>query len=160
MKRNGSTDRIGPRITRRGFVQAGSGLLGVSLPGLLAEYQIGHLHVPALGGRRKVQPDFPEGLNAAWRNQSFHNYADYALGDEFAGAFRELVDRGLERRVTLMCSEAVWWRCHRRIIADYLLLNGHEVDHLIGPGHVDHATATPGALKTPEGKVVYPAVAQ
>jgi uncharacterized protein (DUF488 family) len=56
-----------------------------------------------------------------------------------------------------MCSEAVWWRCHRRIITDYLLLNGHAVDHLMAPGHVDHATPTLGAQKTTQGKVVYPA---
>jgi uncharacterized protein (DUF488 family) len=92
-----------------------------------------------------------------WRVRSFHNYADYALGDEFAGAFNELLRLGRDQRVALMCSEAVWWRCHRRIITDYLLLNGHAVDHLMASAHVDHATPTPGARKTTQGKVVYPA---
>jgi uncharacterized protein (DUF488 family) len=56
-----------------------------------------------------------------------------------------------------MCSEAVWWRCHRRIIADYLLLDGHAVDHLMAPGHIEPATPTSGAQRTAEGKVIYPA---
>ena len=56
-----------------------------------------------------------------------------------------------------MCSEAVWWRCHRRIITDCLLLNGHPVEHLMGPGQTEAATPTPGAVRTGAGKVVYPA---
>ena len=88
-----------------------------------------------------------------WHVQSFHNYADYALGDEFAAAFDKLVHLGRDLRLALMCSEAVWWRCHRRIIADYLLLNGHPVDHLMAPGQIDHAMPTPGARRTAQGKV-------
>ena len=76
---------------------------------------------------------------------------------KLASEFAELVDFGKDKRLALMCSEAVWWRCHRRIITDYLLLNGHEVDHLMGPGQVDTATPTPGAQRTAQGKVVYPA---
>lgn len=109
------------------------------LPDDLAHVQIGYRHCPALGGRRRKQTGIDENLNAMWRVQSFHNYADYALGDEFAAAFDELVKVGEDRRLALMCSEAVWWRCHRRIITDYLLLNGHRVDHLMAIGHTDHA---------------------
>lgn len=127
-----------------------------SLPDDLALVQIGYRHCAALGGRRRKQPDIDENLNALWRVQSFHNYADYALSDEFAAAFDALVELGRNRRQVLMCSEAVWWRCHRRIITDYLLLNGHPVDHLMGIGHTDHATPTPGARKTESGKVIYP----
>jgi len=126
------------------------------LPDDLARVQIGYRHCPALGGRRPKQPDVDPRLNALWRVQSFHNYADYALGPEFAAAFGELVRLGGERRLALMCSEAVWWRCHRRIIADHLLLNGHAVDHLMGPGQIVPATPTPGAQVTAEGKAVYP----
>ena len=99
-----------------------------------------------------------ETTNALWRERSFHNYADYALGDAFAEGFDALLRLGRTRRVALMCSEAVWWRCHRRIIADYLLLNGHPVDHSMAPGHIDGASPTPGALRAATGKVVYPAV--
>lgn len=127
------------------------------LPGDLASVQIAYRHCPALGGRRPRQKNIDEHLNAFWRVQSFHNYADYALGADFTAAFDELVRLGQERRLALMCSEAVWWRCHRRIITDYLLLNGHDVEHLMGPGQTEHAIHTPGAQRTPDGKVIYPA---
>lgn len=127
------------------------------LPDSLARVQVGYRHCPALGGRRGKASGVDESLNAMWRVQSFHNYADYALGDEFAAAFADLVRLGRDQRLALMCAEAVWWRCHRRIITDYLLLNGHTVDHLMAPGHVEPATPTPGARKTASGKVIYPA---
>lgn len=127
-----------------------------SLPHDLAKVQIGYRHLPALGGRRPRQPDVDEKTNAMWRVQSFHNYADYALSDEFGDAFDTLLSLGRERRVALMCSEAVWWRCHRRIITDYLMLNGHAVDHLMSPGRTETAKITRGARKTADGKVVYP----
>jgi uncharacterized protein (DUF488 family) len=126
------------------------------LPGDLERFQIGYRHIPELGGRRPKQKAVDGELNALWRMQSFHNYADYALSDEFHDAFEELLRLGADRRLALMCSEAVWWRCHRRIITDYLLLNGHAVDHLMGPGQIEHATPTPGAQRTAEGKVIYP----
>ena len=128
-----------------------------TFPEALEGVQIAYRHCPDLGGRRKKQPEVDEDVNAFWRVQSFHNYADYALGDAFAAAFDELLRLGAHQRLALMCSEAVWWRCHRRIITDYLLLNGFPVDHLMGPGQVDHATPTPGAVKRADGKIVYPA---
>ena len=127
------------------------------LPHDLERFQIGYCHIPELGGRRAKQDGVDDRLNALWRNQSFHNYADYALSDAFGDALGRVLRLGMDRRVALMCSEAVWWRCHRRIIVDYLLLDGHAVDHLMGPGHVEHATPTPGARKTLGGGVVYPA---
>jgi uncharacterized protein (DUF488 family) len=128
-----------------------------SLPGELGTSGIEYRHLLALGGRRPKQTGVDECCNAGWRVRSFHNYADYALGRDFAEAFAELVRLGRDCRLALMCSEAVWWRCHRRIITDYLLLNGHDVEHLMGPGKIDRATPTPGAQKTAAGKVVYPA---
>lgn len=127
------------------------------LPDDLARMQIGYRHCPGLGGRRPKQPDIDPALNAMWRVQSFHNYADYALGDAFGTAFDDLLSLGRRQRVALMCSEAVWWRCHRRIITDYLLFNGEAVDHLMGPGKTDAATPTPGARRREPGRVVYPA---
>jgi len=128
-----------------------------SLPDDLARVQIGYRHCPALGGRRGAQPGIDPATNALWRVRSFHNYADYALGAAFGTAFADLVRLGAARRVALMCAEAVWWRCHRRIITDYLLLNGHAVDHLMVPGRTDPATPTPGAQWFENGKVIYPA---
>ena len=128
-----------------------------TLPENLAPLQIGYRHLRDLGGRRPRQPDVDPATNALWRVQSFHNYADYALGEQFAAAFAELLELGQRSRLALMCSEAVWWRCHRRIIADHLLLNGHPVEHLMAPGQVEPAAPTPGAQRTADGKVVYPA---
>ncbi|MDA5195117.1 DUF488 domain-containing protein [Govanella unica] len=129
---------------------------GDRLPMDLAKIQIAYRHCPALGGRRPKQSGVDEHLNALWRVQSFHNYADYALGDGFSAAIDEIVHLGNERRLAVMCAEAVWWRCHRRIITDYLLLNGHSVDHLMGLGRTEHAKPTPGAQRTELGKVIYP----
>ena len=128
-----------------------------TLPASLQELQIGYVHSPALGGRRSKQAGIDPDLNAGWRVKSFHNYADYALGDEFGSAFAKLVETGTERRLALMCSEAVWWRCHRRIITDYLLLNGHEVEHLMGLGQTEAARPIPFARRIDAGKVIYPA---
>jgi len=128
-----------------------------TLPDSLAAYQIGYHYMPRLGGRRGRQKDVAEAINAHWQNDSFHNYADYALSDEFAEAFDRLVALGEEQHLAIMCAEAVWWRCHRRIIADHLILAGHQVVHLMGPGKESPARLTPGAVKTPEGSVVYPA---
>ena len=98
----------------------------------LGAYQIGYQRMAHLGGLRgrsaKVAPD----VNAFWDNESFHNYADYALSDEFAAALDELLMISSARRCAIMCAEAVWWRCHRRIIADYLLSRGRTVFHLMG----------------------------
>ena len=127
------------------------------LPDELARVKIGYRHFPALGGRRSNQLGVDETLNAMWRVRNFHNYADYALRDEFAAAFDEIVDLGCEQRLALMCAEAVWWRCHRRIIADHLLLNDNEVDHLMALGKIQSAKPTLGAQRTKQGKVIYPA---
>ena len=127
------------------------------LPGDLEAVQIRYRHWPDLGGRRGKQPHIDPNLNAFWRVQSFHNYADYALRESFGAAFRELVRIGSERRCALMCAEAVWWRCHRRIIADYLLLGGHPVEHLMAPEKTEPASPTPTAQRYGRGKVIYPA---
>lgn len=127
------------------------------LPADLALVQIGYRHCPALGGRRPRQPDVDPRLNALWRVQSFHNYADYALGNVFGDAFDEMLRLGHQGRVALMCSEAVWWRCHRRIITDHLLFRGEEVTHLMAIGKSDEATPTPGAQRLGASKVIYPA---
>lgn len=127
-----------------------------SLPDDLRPYQIGFRHFPDLGGRRTMQPGVPDDTNALWRNRSFHNYADYALSDRFADALASLVALGRERTLAIMCSEAVWWRCHRRIITDYLIFAGFEVRHLMGNGREDTATPTPGALPRSDGRVIYP----
>lgn len=128
-----------------------------TLPERLADHQIRYLHMPGFGGRRGRQKDVPREVNAGWRNDSFHNFADYALSAEFGQALDKIMKLGQERHYALMCAEAVWWRCHRRIIADYLIFAGHEVVHLMGPGKESPAQASPDAVRTPDGKVIYPA---
>lgn len=125
-------------------------------PEALAEYQIAYRHMLALGGRRKKQPGVAPELNANWRVRSFHNYADYALGAPFQTAFAELRQLGRETVVAMMCSEAVWWRCHRRIITDYLLLHGHPVGHIMSATKVTKAVPSEAAQLRPDGTVIYP----
>lgn len=126
------------------------------LPEALAPWQIGYEHIAALGGLRG-KPRGPEpSANGYWRVASFRNYADYALTAPFATGLARLRMLGGERRCAIMCAEAVWWRCHRRIIADYLLAGGENVLHILGPSHVDTARLTPGAVVRDGGTVLYP----
>lgn len=113
----------------------------------LAGWQIGHIRIDELGGRRPKSKTVPPEVNAFWINQSFHNYADYALSDEFGHGFEQLQALSAERRCAEMSSEAVWWRCHRRFVADYLLSEGREVFHLMAADRVDPAKINPAARK-------------
>ena len=109
-------------------------------------------HLSALGGRRsRVQVGASR--NSYWDNISFRNYADYALTEPFHRGLRRLVDIGHERPCAIMCAEAVWWRCHRRIIADYLLSLGETVDHILGPGGIRNAVLTPEARVVSDGLI-------
>lgn len=123
----------------------------------LAQAQIRYELIVPLGGRRKKVEDVPAETYDAWHNRSFHNYADYALTDDFKAGFDRLLALGQEFRCAIMCTEAVWWRCHRRIIADHLLANREEVFHLMGSDRIEPAVATDGALFGDEGSVTYPA---
>jgi uncharacterized protein (DUF488 family) len=122
----------------------------------LEPLQIAYERIASLGGLRgRSKATAPE-INGFWENQSFHNYADYALSDEFEAGLDELMALSSDRRVAIMCAEAVWWRCHRRIIADYLILHGREVIHLMGNGRAEPARMTPAAEER-DGHLVYPA---
>ena len=126
------------------------------LPDELAAFQIGHEYVRELGGLRGKSHTIAPDVNGLWRNQSFHNYADYALSDGFAEGLARLLELASRQQCAIMCAEAVWWHCHRRIIADYVLLRGISVTHLMWPHRTEPASLTPGAV--PDGDVVrYPA---
>jgi len=125
------------------------------LPAVLASASIDYEHIAALGGLRG-RKTVPPAVNAFWTNQSFHNYADYAMGGEFRAALARLRALGRTRRCAIMCAETVWWRCHRRIIADYLVSDGETVFHILGAGHVARARLTPAATPRSEGTLVYP----
>ena len=127
------------------------------LPPALAAIEIGYEHIRSLGGlRSRMRGVLPE-VNAFWENESFHNYADYAMGEDFRRGLTTLQERGRSRRCAIMCAEAVWWRCHRRIIADYLIAAGEAVFHILGPGHIEPADRTSTARPGPHGSLVYPA---
>jgi uncharacterized protein (DUF488 family) len=126
------------------------------LPVSLAQFQIGYEHLAALGGLRGVQRDISPEINAFWENASFHNFADYAMGKDFHSGLERLREVGRSARSVVMCAEAVWWRCHRRIIADYLIAAGEEVFHIMGEAHVEPARMTLAARPQPGGTVTYP----
>jgi uncharacterized protein (DUF488 family) len=113
---------------------------------------IGYRHLPALGGRRpaSTKPS-PNGL---WREGGFRNYADYAMTSPFRGGFDTLLTLAQEHTVAIMCAEADWHNCHRRIVTDYLLMAGVEVRHILDKG-IESAQLTPGAHPNGDGHVIY-----
>ena len=127
-----------------------------SLPITLASHAIAYRHLAALSGRRGKSDTVPVDVNCLWTHPSFHNYADYALSPAFRTGLEQLVAMGRRERCAIMCSEAVWWRCHRRIVTDYLLARGETVFHILAAGHVDAASLTEGAVVQPDKSVTYP----
>jgi uncharacterized protein (DUF488 family) len=100
----------------------------VVLEALLAERGIEYRHFPALGGRRKPRPD---SVNGAWQHESFRGYADHMATPEFEASLEDLLRYAEEGATAIMCAEAVWWRCHRRLIADALVARGVSVLHIM-----------------------------
>lgn len=121
------------------------------LPGVLAPHGIAHAHLPALGGLRKPRPDSP---NGAWRNESFRGYADYMRTPEFEAGLATLLRWAEREPTTVMCAEAVPWRCHRSLIADALIARGVEVLDIMDNAAKPHKL-TPFA-RVVEGRVTYP----
>jgi uncharacterized protein (DUF488 family) len=110
----------------------------------LLEAGLAYYWLPALGGRRRARAD---SANTAWRNPSFRGYADYMQTAPFARGLDELLGLALDRRTSLMCAEAVWWRCHRSMIADALKAHGLRVLHIMGAHSVsEHPWTAPARL--------------
>lgn len=128
-----------------------------TLPDALKAWNISYEHIADLGGRRNLQKNVAPELNAFWDNRSFHNYADYTQQPAFRAALAQLIAAGRRERSAYMCSETVWWRCHRRIVTDWLLARGETVHHIL-PGHIDDASLTRGAVAHADGSVTYPAI--
>jgi uncharacterized protein (DUF488 family) len=99
-----------------------------SLKRLLAQHQLGYVHVPGLGGLRRPKKDSP---NMGWVNESFRGYADYMQTPEFDRAVEDLVARAAEAQTAIMCAEAVPWRCHRSLVGDALLVRGIHVEDIM-----------------------------
>ncbi|MGN6533663.1 MAG: DUF488 domain-containing protein [Ginsengibacter sp.] len=108
------------------------------------EKGIEYIHIKKLGGRRKVKPG---SKNTSWRHIAFRGYADYMETSEFREGIKELESIALEKRVAYMCSEAVWWRCHRSMVSDYLKTNGWKVMHIMAPGkEEEHPYTAPARI--------------
>ncbi len=106
-----------------------------------------------LGGRRRLEAG---NTNTAWRDEAFRAYAGYMATDAFRSALRDLEAEAETARVAIMCSETLWWRCHRRLVADALALDGFEVRHLIDRPLGDRHVLHPAARRAPDGSVTYP----
>ena len=124
----------------RKFPQYNKDTLQVSLP----ENNIHYIHLASLGGRRKPRPD---SKNTSWRHLAFRGYADYMKTDDFKEGIKELEKIAVKQRTAYMCSEAVWWRCHRSMVSDYLKARGWKVMHIMAIGKAEeHPYTTPAQL--------------
>jgi uncharacterized protein (DUF488 family) len=128
-----------------------------TLPTSLAADRIEYRHFPRLGGLRGRRRDAGPSANTFWENQGFRNYADYAMTPPFGEGLAELRAAAASKVSAVMCAEAVWWRCHRRIIADYLLTRGDDVLHIMDAGKIEPAHLTPSVVQRPDGILIYPA---
>jgi uncharacterized protein (DUF488 family) len=117
----------------------------------LAEVGIEYVHFPELGGRRKALPNSP---NNAWRNEAFRGYADFMMTPEFRAGIERLLNFAREKRTAIMCAEALWWQCHRSLIADYLKAAGHTVMNILAANKVEEHPFT-SAARIVEGKLSY-----
>jgi uncharacterized protein (DUF488 family) len=127
-----------------------------SLAKSLPIHKIEYVHIAKLGGLRSKKKGAPS-RNDAWENASFRNYADYAETESFHEGLAELIAIARKQRTAYMCSEAVWWRCHRRIVTDYLLAAGWKVMHIMAPHTVKEATLDPKAVVVKKDEIIYPA---
>ena len=127
-----------------------SGPLGAALGARGIEY----MHLPELGGRR---PPGRDSRNDGWRVAGFRGYADHMAGPEFAAGLAHLLALAAERRTAVMCAEAQWWRCHRRLLADALLSSGRAVEHIGADGRLTPHELTPFARVDVAGRIAYPA---
>ncbi|MEZ7002517.1 DUF488 family protein [Streptomyces sp. AD55] len=108
---------------------------------------------PRLGGFRRTPPDSPD---TVWRNASFRAYAAHTRTPDFLAAMDELLERAAGERTAVMCAESLWWRCHRRIIADFAVVaRGVPAVHLWHDGRLTPHSPTPGLRLRPDGLLVY-----
>jgi uncharacterized protein (DUF488 family) len=119
---------------------------------LLGDAGIRYLHLESLGGRRTPVAGSP---NDGWRVRQFQGYADHMGSEEFTAGLEKLEDEARSRHVAIMCAEAQWWRCHRRLIADRLLVDGRRVAHLDGSGGLHEHELTEFA-RVEGGSLTYP----
>ena len=117
----------------------------------LAEREIEYVPFRQLGGRRRSHPDSP---NTVWRNEAFRGYADYMDTGEFSDGIATLMELCRLKRTAVMCAEAVWWRCHRSMISDYLKASGVTVEHIMNSNKNEIHPYT-SAARLENGKLSY-----
>lgn len=117
----------------------------------LKDAEIGYIHFPELGGRRKPRPD---SVNTAWRNEAFRGYAVYMETEEFRKALSRLEEIAQTQQTAYMCSEAVWWRCHRSLVSDCLKTKGWQVLHILSEGKAAEHPFT-AAARVVQGNLFY-----
>lgn len=133
----------------RRLPQFGQQALRASLQQAAIHYQL----IPELGGRRHTRPD---SVNTAWRNSSFRGYADHTATQEFAKGLKQLQQLAARYRTSMMCAEILWWRCHRSLIADALMVNGIRVMHIQDKKHTEeHPYTRPARIH--DGQLTYDA---
>ncbi len=118
----------------------------------LLEHGIEYARLPGLGGLRHTTK---ASINTAWKNDSFRGFADYMQTPEFASALDELIELAKEKRVAIMCAEAVPWRCHRSLIGDALIVRNIEVKDILSEKAIQPHSLTPWA-KVEGNKITYP----
>jgi uncharacterized protein (DUF488 family) len=119
----------------------------------LPERGLAYTHCGALGGFRRPRPD---SVNRGWEHEGFRGYADYMASDDFKTALRELELHGADHATCVMCAEAQWWRCHRRLIADALTVRGWTVLHLGLHAQPEQHELTAFAVVGAGGELTYP----
>jgi uncharacterized protein (DUF488 family) len=127
------------------------------LPETLLGAGMEYVHLSALGGLRSKGMGADEVANAGWKRWPFRNYANYALTPPFREGLRDLLDMASRQSCAIMCAEAVWWRCHRRIVTDHVLAHGVPVVHLFTRTTQAYAELTPFAVVDSHERVSYPA---
>lgn len=110
-----------------------------------------------MGGKRGPPRNAAPSPNAAWREPALRDYADYATTPAFRTGLEALRGLARARPTAIMCAESHWSQCHRQIIADYLLVAGDRVAHILGPGETEPAHLSPQAAPRPDGTLHYPA---
>jgi uncharacterized protein (DUF488 family) len=131
----------------RRYPQFNKQQLATSLPA----NSIAYFHLPELGGRRPARKD---SINTAWKNSSFRGYADHMESEEFQKGINHLTEIAGDKRTTIMCAEALWWRCHRSLISDFLKARGVDVTHILDATHEEPHPYT-SAARIVDGELSY-----
>ena len=129
---------------------------GAAMAPALAAIGIDYVPMPGLGGRRRASPDSP---NTAWRSEAFRGYADYMGSEDYARARERLAELAAARRTAMLCAEAVWWRCHRALVADDFKARGWGVVHLVAFGRSEEHPYT-SAAHVVDGRLDYASPSQ